>query len=133
MESVCGLEQGSGGDHAVNASNGGAVRRAQPVSSAREHSRRSRVSCLAQTEVQRGPAVNYRGLLRRRENNIFAGIGVFLPRCPVLCQTGRATVSRATSAQGTEPTGAAEERVEVRHEKHIVLRLALAGVTDGNW
>src|SRR5208337_1750609 len=35
MESVCGIEQGSGGDHAVDARNGGAVWSAQSVSGGR--------------------------------------------------------------------------------------------------
>src|SRR5271157_846618 len=45
MESVCGIEQGSGGDHAVDARNGCTVRSAQSVSGRGEHSRWSRISC----------------------------------------------------------------------------------------
>ena len=98
MESVCGIEERRGWDHAVDARNGGAVRSAQSISGAGEHSRWSRISCLAQTEVQWGPPVDHRSLLRRRVRNLFAGTGVFLPRCSGVRQTGRATVSRATSA-----------------------------------
>src|SRR5271165_4242490 len=130
MESICGLEERRGWDHAVDAGNSGAVRSAQPVSGAREHSRWSRISGLAQAEVQRGPSVDYRGLLRRRVRNLFAGTGLFLPRCSGVRQTGRATVSRATSGEGTESISAAEGKVEVTDEKRFIFQLALAGGTD---
>src|ERR1019366_5049819 len=113
MESVCGIEERRGWDHAVDARNGCAVRSAQSVSGAGEHSRWSRVSCLAESEVQRGPPIDHRSLLRRREGNLFAGTGVFLPRCSGVRQTGRATVSRAKSASGTESISAAEGKIEV--------------------
>src|SRR5271165_5690996 len=113
MESVCDIEEGRGGDHAVDARNSGSVRSAQPISGAREHSRWSRLSCLAQAEVQRGPSVDHGGLLRRREGNLFAGTGLFLPRCSGVCKTGRAAVSRTTSASGAESIDAAEGKVEV--------------------
>src|SRR5208283_131504 len=117
MESICGIEERRGGDHAVDAGNSGAVRSAQPVCGAGEHSRWSRISCLAQTEVQWRPSVDHRGLLRRRVRNLFEGTGVFLARCSRVRQTGRATVSRATSGWGTESIVAAEEKVEVTDEK----------------
>src|SRR5208337_4923331 len=113
MEPVCGIEKRSGWDHAVDAGNSGAVRSAQSISGAGEHSRWSRISCLAQTEVQRGPSVDHGSLLRRREGNLFARTGVFLPRCSGVRQTGRATVSRPTRVSGTESISAAEGKVEV--------------------
>src|SRR5271157_6327109 len=113
MESVCGIEQGSGGDHAVDARNGCAVRSAQSVSGAGKHSRWSRISCLAKTEVQRRPPIDYRSLLRRRVRNLFAGTGVFLARCSGVRQTGRATLSRAKGIEGPARVGATGEKVEV--------------------
>src|ERR1019366_4935138 len=107
------VEQGRGGDHAVDARNGCSVRSAKSVSGAGEHSRWSRVSGLAQTEIQWGPPIDHRSLLRRREGNLFAGTGVFIPRCSGVRQTGRATVSRAKSASGTESISAAEGKIEV--------------------
>src|SRR5208283_2124786 len=130
MESVCGIEERRGWDHAVDARNSCALRSAQSVSGAGEHSRWSRVSCLAQTEIQWGPPIDHRSLLRRREGNLFAGTGVFLPRCSGVRQTGRATVSRPTSASGTESISAAEGNVEVTDEKRFIVQLALAGCTD---
>ena len=62
--------------------------------------------------------------------NLFAGTGVFLARCSGLCETGRATVSRETSVQGTERVGAAEAKVEVTDEKRSSFRLAVAVGTD---
>src|SRR5271157_3968436 len=113
MESVCGIEQGGGGDHAVDARNGRAVRSAQSVSGRGEHSRWSRISCLAQAKVQRGSAIDYGSLLRRRIPNLFAGTGVFLPRCSGVRQTGRATVSRAKGIEGPARVGATGEEVEM--------------------
>src|SRR5271157_219576 len=113
MESTCGIEERRGWDHAVDAGNGGAVRSAQSISGAREHSWWCRISCLAESEVQRRSPIDHRSLLRRREGNLFEGTGVFLPRCSGVRQTGRATVSRAKSASGTESIGAEEGKVEV--------------------
>src|SRR5271157_3214193 len=113
MESICGIEERRGWDHAVDAGNSGAVRSSQSVCGAGEHSRWSRISCVAESKVQRRPPVDHCSLLRRRVRNLFEGTGVFLPRCSGVCQTGRATVSRATSASGTEPVGEAEGKVEV--------------------
>src|SRR5271165_591887 len=132
MESVCGIEKRSGGDHAVDACDGCAVRSAQSISGAGEHSRWCRISCLAQTEVQRGPSVDHGGLLRRREGNLFAGTGIFLPRCSGVRKTGRTAVSRTTSASGAESIVAAEGKVEVTDEKSFSFQLALAGGTDRN-
>jgi MoxR-like ATPase len=78
MESVRGIEERCCRDHAIDAGDGGAVRRAQPVCDAGEHSRRSRVSCLAQAEVQRRSPADYRGLLRRRIHDLTAGAGILL-------------------------------------------------------
>src|SRR5271157_5641817 len=130
MESVCDIEQGRGGNYAVDARNGGSVRSARSISGAGEHSRWSRVSCLAQAEVQRGPSIDHRGLLRRRVHNLFEGTGVFLARCSRVRQTGRATVSRAKSAEGTESIGAPEGKVEVTDEKRFSFRMAVACSTD---
>src|SRR5664279_5263378 len=113
MESVCGIEERRGWDHAVDARNGCAVRSAQSFSGAREHSRWCRISCVAETEVQRRPPTDHCGLLRRRVRNLFAGTGVFLPRCSGVRQTNRATVPRATSIEGTVRLRAAEGKVEV--------------------